>query len=214
MKFEELCMQAKDAMLDLDEDLAYETLDDAIAAGENLMELLSKGYSAGMEELGEAFSRKEAFLPDLMYAAEIMQTVSDKIEENLQVDTVAAGTKGTVVFATVEGDVHDIGKGICCALLKANGFTVYDMGKDVSAAAIVEKAEETGADVIGLSALLTTTMTVQKEVVELLQEKGIRDKYKVIVGGAPVTANWAQQIGADGYSGNATECVKLVNTLV
>ena len=213
MTFEEFCTQAKEAMLDLDEDLAYETLDDAITAGEDLTALLTRGYSAGMEELGNQFAAKQVFLPDLMYAAEIMQTVSDRIGEQMDQGAVQTESKGAVVFATVEGDVHDIGKGICCSLLKANGFDVYDLGKDVSAEKIVEKAVEVQADVIGLSALLTTTMLVQKQVVELLKERGIREQFKVIVGGAPVTANWAGQIGADGYSGDATECVKLVNSL-
>lgn len=214
MSFEELCTQAKDAMLDLDEDLAYETLDDAIENHEDLPGLLTGGYSAGMQELGDLFSQKEVFLPDLMYAAEIMQNVSDRVEEEMDSDAAAADSKGTVVFATVEGDVHDIGKGICCSLLKASGYTVVDMGKDVSAQAIVDKAVEVKAQIIGLSALLTTTMMVQKEVIELLKEKGIRDQFKVIVGGAPVTAAWAEQIGADGYSGDATECVKLAASLI
>lgn len=213
MTFDELCTQAKDALLDLDEDLAYETLDEAIENGENLPALLTGGYSAGMQELGDLFSQKEVFLPDLMYAAEIMQNVSDRVEEEIDQDA-AADTKGTVVFATVEGDVHDIGKGICCSLLKASGYTVHDLGKDVSAASIVEKAQEVGADIIGLSALLTTTMMVQKDVIEILKSKGIRDQFKVIVGGAPVTAAWADQIGADGYSGDATECVKLASSLL
>lgn len=214
MNFEELCIQAKEAMIDLDEDLAYETLDTAIENGENLTLLLTQGYSAGMQELGDLFAEEEVFLPDLMYASEIMETVSERMEKNMENAAASIDEKGTVVFATVEGDVHDIGKGICCALLKANGFKVYDLGKDVSAATIVEKAEEYNANIIGLSALLTTTMMVQNDVIRLLEEKGIREKYKVMVGGAPVTASWAKQIGADGYSGDASECVKLASTLI
>lgn len=214
MTFEELCAQAKDAMVDLDEDLAYETLDTAIEDGADLTALLTEGYSAGMQELGDLFAEKEVFLPDLMYASEIMENVSAKIEESMDSADAVNNSKGTIVFATVEGDVHDIGKGICCSLLKAEGFTVYDMGKDVSAEAIVNKAEEVHADLIGLSALLTTTMTVQRDVIEMLKEKGIRDQYKVLVGGAPVTPAWAEQIGADGYSGDAAACVKLASSLM
>lgn len=214
MTLNELCLQAKDAVLDLDEDLAYETLDTAIENKEDLTYLLTQGYSAGMQELGELFAQEEVFLPDLMYASEIMETVSSRMEKEMESTESVIEDKGTIVFATVEGDVHDIGKGICCSLLKANGFKVYDLGKDVSAEAIVEKAEETNAQIIGLSALLTTTMMVQEEVIRLLKEKGIRDKYKVIVGGAPVTETWAKQIGADGYSGDASECVKLAAELV
>lgn len=214
MTFEELCTQAKEAMVDLDEDLAYETLDTAIEDGADLTALLTNGYSAGMQELGDLFAEKEVFLPDLMYASEIMENVSAKIEESMDSDASVSNSKGTIVFATVEGDVHDIGKGICCSLLKAEGFTVYDMGKDVSAEAIVNKAEEVHADLIGLSALLTTTMMVQRDVIEMLKEKGIRDQYKVLVGGAPVTPAWADQIGADGYSGDAAACVKLASSLM
>lgn len=214
MTFEELCTQAKEAMVDLDEDLAYETLDTAIEDGADLTALLTNGYSAGMQELGDLFAEKEVFLPDLMYASEIMENVSAKIEESMDSDGSVSNSKGTIVFATVEGDVHDIGKGICCSLLKAEGFTVYDMGKDVSAEAIVNKAQEVNADLIGLSALLTTTMMVQRDVIEMLKEKGIRDQYKVLVGGAPVTPAWADQIGADGYSGDAAACVKLASSLM
>ncbi len=214
MIFEELCEQAKNAILDLDEDLAYEVLDQAIEGNENLPELLTAGYSAGMQELGDLFSEGEVFLPDLMYASEIMETVSSKMEEQMAEGAAAVEDKGTVVFATVEGDVHDIGKGICCSLLKANGFKVYDLGKDVTAETIVDKAVEVHAQVIGLSALLTTTMMIQDDVIRLLNERGIRDQYKVIVGGAPVTEKWAEQIGADGYSQDASECVKLVSQLI
>lgn len=214
MSLEELCANAKEGVLELDEDLAYETLDTAMEQGENLMDLLTQGYSAGMQELGELFSTGEVFLPDLMYAAEIMETVSDRVEQKLVDESVTTESKGVVVFATVEGDVHDIGKGICCSLLKANGYDVHDLGKDVSAKTIVEEAEKVGAQVIGLSALLTTTMSIQRDVIELLKFKGIRDKYKVIVGGAPVTVGWAEEIGADGCSQDAAECVKLVGKLL
>lgn len=214
MTFDELCLQAKEAIIDLDEDLAYETLDTAIEDGADLTGLLTQGYSAGMQELGDLFAEEEIFLPDLMYASEIMETVSDRMEKIMESNVSATDEKGVVVFATVEGDVHDIGKGICCSLLKANGFKVYDLGKDVSASEIVAKAEEYNANIIGLSALLTTTMMVQDEVIKMLEEKGIRNQFRVMVGGAPVTQAWADKIGADGYSSDATECVKLASSFV
>lgn len=214
MTLETLCQQATNSLLDMDEDLAYETLDAAIAAQYNLTELLTSGYSVGMQELGEQFSAGEVFLPDLMYAAEIMQTVSARIEEQMVDSDAASETSGTAVFCTVQGDVHDIGKGICCALLKAGGFKVYDLGRDVDPEVIVAKAEEVGADIIGMSALLTTTMTVQKTVIDMLTERGLREKYKVMVGGAPVTSRWAEKIGADCYSEDAADCVEKAGTLI
>ncbi|MCD8148719.1 MAG: corrinoid protein [Clostridiales bacterium] len=214
MTLEEYSKNAYDAMLDMDEDLAYETLDNAIEEGIDLTALLTGGYSAGMQELGEQFSSGEVFLPDLMYASEIMQTVSAKIEEIMLGGETQTGQKGSVVFATVEGDVHDIGKGICCSLLKSNGITVYDMGRDVPAEDIVDKAEEVGADIIALSALLVTTMTCQKQLIDILNERGIRDKYIVMVGGAPVTSRWAQKIGADRYTEDAAECASVAVELL
>ena len=214
MSLEKLSQLAADSLLDMDEDLAYETLDKAIEEGVDLAALLTNGYSAGMQKLGEQFSTGEVFLPDLMYAAEIMQTVSSRIDKEMVNSETVTEKKGVVVFATVQGDVHDIGKGICCSLLKAGGFEVVDLGRDVPAETIVDKAEEVGADIIGLSALLTTTMTVQKEVIDLLEKRGIRDKYKVMVGGAPVTAKWARSIGADAYSEDASECVAVVNSFL
>lgn len=207
MNLDELYEKAKTAILDFEEDDAMDLLDEAIEAGEDLSALLSKGYSVGMQALGELFSDGEVFLPELMIAAEIMQQVSDKIDQVLNGSGEVRSKVGKMLMATVEGDVHDIGKGICCSLLKSNDVEVYDIGRDVSAKEIVDKAEEYGVDIIGMSALLTTTMVQQQTVVELLKERGLRDKYKVMVGGAPVTGRWADKIEADAYTEDASECV-------
>ena len=205
MTIKELCDEAYQSIVDTDEDQAFQVLHNGIAGKVDLMVLLTDGYSRGMQQLGEQFSTGEVFLPDLMFAAEIMQNVSGEIEKILVKDGVKEKKKGKVLIATVEGDVHDIGKGICASLIKAKGIDVIDMGRDVAVADIVEMAEETGADIIGLSALLTTTMINQQKVIELLIKKGIRDKYKVMVGGAPVTERWAKKIGADYYTEDASE---------
>lgn len=204
----ELLERAYQSILDMEEDDAAEVLELALESKMDLKELLEKGYSAGMTELGELFGSGEIFLPDLIIAAEIMQDVSSKIEECLLADGEVQQKKGKVVFATVHGDVHDIGKGICCSMLKTNGIEVVDLGRDVPAEEIVEKAEETHADIIAMSSLLTTSMPVQQKVMEILNEKGIRDKYYVMVGGAPVTVRWSKKIGADIYTEDGTECAK------
>jgi len=121
---------------------------------------------------------------------------------------------GTVVIATIEGDIHSIGKTIVATMLSAHGFEVYDLGADVSVDKIIQSAIEKNADIIGISALLTTTMIGQKTVIEKLEYKGLRDKFKVILGGAPVTNAWVEECGADGYAGNAIEAVKLVKSLL
>ena len=204
----EMLEKAYQSILDMEEDDAAEILEQAISEKMDLKRLLEKGYSAGMTELGELFSSGDVFLPDLMIAADIMQSVSERIEECLLAEGDVQTKKGKVVFATVHGDVHDIGKGICCSMLKTNGIEVVDLGRDVPAEMIVEKAEESQADIIAMSSLLTTSMPVQQKVMELLNEQGIRDKYYVMVGGAPVTVRWSEKIGADAYTEDGTECAK------
>jgi trimethylamine corrinoid protein len=210
----ELFKKAYDSVVNLDYDFSEEVFNTAIAEKIDLKELIANGYSAGMEELGELFSSGEVFLPDLMVASEIMQIATTKIEKELLKTGVKEEKKGKIVMATVHGDIHDIGKGICCSMLKTSGIEVFDLGRDVPAEEIVSKAEEVNADIIGMSSLLTTSMPVQKEVISLLDEKNIRDKYKVMVGGAPVTKRWANKIGADAYTEDASECVKLVGELL
>ena len=201
---DELKKLAHEAIVNLDEDGAVEIFENAQNQGVDLLELLSDGYAAGMQELGELFSDGEVFLPDLLVASEIMQIISDKINTTLPKDNAMGSDK--MIMATVEGDVHDIGKGICCTLLRTKGIDVIDLGRDVNCELVVEKAEEVGAKIIGLSSLVTTTMEAQKKVIEILKARGIRDKYKVMVGGAPVTPRWAEKIGADAYTEDAVEC--------
>ena len=181
--------------------------------GVTCVDMLQEGFSKGMNELGDQFGRGEIFLPELIFATEVMAIATDAVDEELA-GKGETTEKGKIVIATVEGDVHDIGKGICVSMLKASGFDVYDLGRECPADDYIAKAEEVGADIIGSSALLTTTMTVQKEIEEKLKEKGLRDKIQTMVGGSPVTSRWAEKIGATAYSEDASECCEVAAKLV
>ncbi len=196
---------AIDAIKEGDEDMVREVLDKAKEEGITAVELLKEGFGKGMEELGDEFAEGEIFLPELIMAAEAMKIVTDRVDEEMA-DGAAAEKKGTIVIGTVKDDVHDIGKSICASMLKSSGFEVYDLGKQVELEDFIAKAKEVDADIIGTSALLTTTMEHQKTIEKLLQEEGLKGKVKTMVGGAPVSQGWADQIGADGYSNDAVTC--------
>ncbi|MGN0733529.1 MAG: B12-binding domain-containing protein [Emergencia sp.] len=199
---------AKQSIIEADEDMAMEALENAEAEGVDLVELLSQGYSAGMKELGDLFGMGEIFLPELIFATEVMKAASAEIESKMDMSDVKAA--GTLVIGTVEGDVHDIGKGIVASLVKTNGIEVIDLGREVPAQNFVDAAIEHNAEFVGSSALLTTTMTVQKDIEDALVEAGIRDKVKTMVGGAPVTNRWAEKIGADAYCEDASDTVNFI----
>ncbi|MBR5315508.1 MAG: corrinoid protein [Firmicutes bacterium] len=208
MSKEAIFEAAKQSIVEADEDMAMEALADAEAEGLDLVELLSDGYSAGMKELGDLFGMGEIFLPELIFATEVMKAVSAEIEGKMDMSEVKSA--GTLVIGTVEGDVHDIGKGIVASLVKTNGITVIDLGREVPAQNFVDAAIEHNAEFVGSSALLTTTMTVQKDIEDALKEAGIREKVKTMVGGAPVTNRWAEKIGADAYCEDASDTVNFI----
>ena len=187
--------------------------EEAVRAGLDLIEVIEKGYVPGIQRVGELWEEGEYFLPELITSAEAMKTAMAVLEPELARQRIKARTSGKVVIGTVEGDIHDIGKNLVASMLQAGGFEVHDLGVDVALDRFVEKAEAVGADFICLSALLTTTLTNQKRLIGLLREKGLRDKYKVLVGGAPASAKWAEEIGADGYAENAVSAVKLAKSL-
>jgi len=195
------------AIKNTDKDAAFALVDQAIGEGINPMELLEHGFSLGIRELGDTFGRGEIFLPELIMAADVMQKVSAYIAEKDEANADVLN-KGTVVMATVEGDMHDIGKGIVVSLMRAQGLNVVDLGRDVTMDEVIKAAEENNADIIGTSALLTTTLENQKILEVKLREQGIREKYKTMVGGAPATTRWAQRIGADCYAEDAGEAVR------
>jgi corrinoid protein of di/trimethylamine methyltransferase len=162
--------------------------------------------------MGDLFERGEVFLPELVLAADAMTGAAEVC--NAALPEGEAETKGKVVVGTVQGDVHDIGKTIVVAFLRANGYEVHDLGRDISGDKFIAAAEEHGAAVIGMSALLTTTMREQTRVIDALKEQGLRDKYKVIVGGGACTQQWADKIGADAYAEDANDGVRKVNQLM
>lgn len=208
MSKEAVFEKAKQSIVEADEDLAMEALEEAEAEGLDLVELLSQGYSAGMKELGDLFGMGEIFLPELIFATEVMKAASAEIESKMDMSEVKSAA--TLVIGTVEGDVHDIGKGIVASLVKTNGVEVIDLGREVPAQNFVDAAIEHNAQFVGSSALLTTTMTVQKDIEDALKEAGIRDKVKTMVGGAPVTGRWADKIGADQYCEDASDTVNFI----
>jgi len=186
----------------------------AVAEGVDPLDAINKGFVRGLDEVGEQFGCGEMFLPDLVLAAEAMKTAVAILEPELAKKGAAREILGTVVMGTVEGDIHDIGKTLVATMLSASGFKVYDLGVNVAISAFAEKAREVGADIVGVSSLLTTTMVRQRFVIEALDDMGLRPQVKVMVGGAPVTRDWVAEIGADGYSEDAIGAVAVAKRLV
>ncbi|MCQ6962395.1 dimethylamine corrinoid protein MtbC, partial [Methanolobus chelungpuianus] len=176
-------------------------------------EIIEKGLAAGMNEVGVMFERGKLFLPHVMMAAGAMEAGVSLLEADMPKDA-AKKKLGVIVNGTVEGDVHDIGKSIVSTMLQSAGFEVHDLGRDVPLQDFIDKIKETGAAMVGMSALMTTTLPGQREVIEMLKEQGLRDKVKVMVGGAPATQNWADKIGADCYAENASEAVARAKELL
>lgn len=198
----------REAILGIDEATALETTEKLLDAGVEPQEILERAMTAALLELGQRWNRGEAFLPEVIAAANIFEKCNEKVEPVLlaRSETKVADR---VVIATVKGDLHDLGKNIVGAMLKTVGMEVHDLGKNVSAEQIVAAVHELRPRFIGLSALLTTTMPEQQTVIEALRQAGLREQVKVLVGGAPVTQEWAERIGADGYAPNAPEAVKV-----
>ena len=220
MEKQEIFDKAKKSIVEADEEKALELISIAEKQGMDLLDLLINGFGAGNDELGDNFDKGIISLPELIYAAEVMKNVTDSILEILEYEEKKNDGKlpfmnrGTVVLATVAGDVHDIGKGIVASTLKSAGFEVIDLGCEVPVEKIVEEARRYNADIIGTSALLTSTMTEQKKLEKLLAESGLKSSFVTMVGGAPCTPRWAKKIGADGYSEDAIDAVKVAIALI
>ena len=196
-----------------DTDALLEAINDLINEADPL-ELVQDGMMPGLKHVGELFGKGEVFLPELLMAAETFQEGMKIIEPKLARSGKKLEKPGTVVFGTVLSDIHEIGKNVVITLMKTHGFEVIDLGASVSPTNFVGKAEAASADVIAMSALMTTTMTYQKDVIDYLKQQGLRDNYIVLVGGGPVNEEWAGQIGADGTSDSATGAVEIAERLV
>ena len=202
--------EAAQAIVTSDRAAAEEVATRALAQGIAPGDIMANGFVKGIQEVGELFESGEVFLPELMMSADAMAGATEVT--NAALEGEAAAVKGRIVLGTVQGDVHDIGKAIVIAYLKANGYEVSDLGRDVPAASFIERAKAENADVIGMSALLTTTMEEQRKVIKTIKAEGL--SYKTVVGGAPCTQRWADQIGADAYAEDASDGVKKIDALL
>ena len=214
MTKEELYRDIRKAIVEGDKPAAERLAGEALAMGLDLSEVVDKGYVPGIQEVGELWEKGEYFLPELITSAECMKAAMDILQPEMAKAHVKSRSLGKVVIGTVEGDIHDIGKNLVASMLQANGFEVRDIGTDVKLERFLETAEAEKADLICLSALLTTTMLGQKKFIDLLAARGLRARYKVLVGGAPATRKWAEEIGADGFAENAALAVKEAKTLL
>ncbi len=200
-----------DAVLDGDEDIALEQAQLLLDQGLSPIDIINDGLIGAMAEVGRLFKEEELFLPEVMMAAEAVAVTIEMLQPFIQGDFES---KGIIVIGTVKGDIHDIGKNLVALLMSSNGYTVHDLGNDVAPETFVAAAKEHDADIVALSALLTTTMVSMEETVVAFEEAGLRDKVKIIIGGAPVTAEYAEEIGADGYSEDAQGAVELARRLL
>lgn len=213
MNKEELFARMAKAIIDGEKSAAEELAREAIKGGLDLNDVIENGYVPGIQKVGELWESGEYFLPELITSAECMKAAMAVLQPELAKAHIQARSKGKVVIGTIEGDIHDIGKNLVASMLSANGFEVFDLGADVKLEKFIEKAEETQADFICLSALLTTTMVGQKKAIEMLKQKNLYGKFKVLVGGAPASQKWADDIGADGYAENAMLAIQLARRL-
>ena len=213
MPNERLFQQMTQAVIDGLPDRARQLAGDALAAGIEPLQAIDLGFKPGMDVVGDGFAKGELFIPDLMMSGEAMKAAIATLEPELMKRKQEREVLGRVVIGTVQGDIHEIGKTLVATMLAANGFEVHDLGVDVSAEQFLDKVREVNATVVGLSALLTTTLLNQETVILTLKEAGVRDQVKVIVGGVPASPEWADEIGADGYAENATEAVEVVKGL-
>jgi len=211
---EELFQTMAQSVIDGEIEEAVRLAQEAIKQNIDPLDAINKGFVVGVNHIGDGFARGEMFLPDLVLAGESMKAALSILEPELARRGTERQVLGKVVIGTVEGDIHDIGKTLVATMLSTSGFQVYDLGVDVPAEMFVEKAREVNADIVGLSALLTTTMARQRNVIEALEEAGLRSQMKVMIGGAPVTRSWVEEIGADGFSEDAIGASVVAKKLV
>ncbi len=210
----EFFQEMAQSIIDGDSDVSAKLARRAVDQGIDPLEAISEGFVRGVNKVGEDFAKGDAFLPELVMAGEAMKAAVAVLEPELARRGTERTMLGKVILCTVEGDIHEIGKTLVGTMLSSAGFKVFDLGVDVPVMKVVEKAREVNADIVAMSALLTTTMVHQQDVIEALEDIGIRSKVKVMVGGAPVTKEWVKQIGADGYSEDAISAIKVAKQLL
>jgi corrinoid protein of di/trimethylamine methyltransferase len=213
MEKKEIVEGMYNAILSLDKSEALKMADAVINEDLDINEIVNQSMSPAMDEVGKRFQSGEMFLPELQKAADVFSAAMDIMRPKLLETKSDVQPKGNVVIGTVKGDLHSIGKDLVATMLNVAGFKVTNLGVDIATFTFFEEAEKVNADVIALSALLTTTMPAQVEIIEALNTQGVREKYKVIVGGAPVDQEWAGKIGADAYGKDAAKAVELVEKL-
>lgn len=201
------------AIISGDEAEAKKITEEALGAGMAPLDLVQKGAVKAMNILGEKWRKFEIFLSHVMLAAEAMKSVMAILLPKIAAEQKRRISLGKVVLGTVSGDIHDIGKNIVATLLSVAGFEVHDIGVDIPSKDFIEKAKELNADIIAMSCLLSTSMYFQKDIIQYLKDAGLREKYYVIVGGGPVTADWASEIGADGWGKYASDAVTVCRKL-
>lgn len=211
---EEILKKLSYAIAEGETDEGKALVQEALDAGITPLEILNDGAAKGMDIVNERYNEGEAFLPELIVSGDTMTDVIALIFESMNTEEIASTKLGSVVIGQAKGDVHDIGKNIVAALLSVNGFEVHNIGIDVPVKAFIEKAEEVDADIIGISTLLTTSLPYLKDIVSYLDDSGKRDKYFYVVGGGPVTADFAKDIKADGWSRTGFDAVEMCRQLV
>jgi len=209
----ELMERIVEATVAGDQDACTALAQEVIDTGVDPLEAIEQGYSRGMQIVGEKFSRMEYYLPELLRCADAMKAAMEVLRPHLG-SSRGQQAQGVIVLGTIQGDLHDLGKNIVRTMLEAAGYTVHDLGCDVQVRRFVDKAEESGADIIAASAILTTTMAYMPDLVSLLSELGLRERFRVMLGGAPVTPEFAQQAGADAYGENAAEAADVAKRLL
>jgi methanogenic corrinoid protein MtbC1 len=209
MSFDALCQAVESGKTSEAENITRKFLSE----GADPLKMIA-ALTEAMNHLGEQFARLEIFLPQLVFAGESLKAVVNILRPEILGTGNQAASKGKVVLGVVKGDLHEIGKNIVKLMLETNGFEVKDLGYDVDSLTFIKEAEAMGADIIGVSSLITTTMPGQKEIIDLLKDKGIRDKYKVVIGGAPTGPEWADEIGADLWCADAASAPQLITDLL
>jgi len=207
-------VQCADAVIKGDREAASRLARQAIERRFDAVDVVEQGFAVGIREAGRLWEAGEYFLPELAFSAEAMKAALELLRPALAKTASPGSSKGTVIIGTIQGDIHDIGKTLVGTMLSASGYRVVDLGADVAYDRFVVEAKKEQATLVCMSALLTTTMVGQKEVIRLLREAGMRDRVKVLVGGAPTNGNWAGEIGADGYAENAVEAVHVADRLM